>query len=74
MIFMKNLLQNKAQNMISNKKHVSENTAAAKLMEKLQEGRITGEQNGWLSEKDIEDHFAKSLSGKPLQTQLINIG
>ena len=36
--------------------------AALKLMCELQKGRISGEQNGWLSEDDVEKHFKEKFN------------
>jgi len=30
---------------------------ALRLMYELQKGKISGEQNGWLSEADVDKHF-----------------
>ena len=37
--------------------------AALKLMCELQKGRVSGEQEGWLSEEDIENHFKVKFNG-----------
>ena len=37
--------------------------AALKLMCELQKGRVSGEQEGWLSEEDIENHFKVKVNG-----------
>ncbi len=37
--------------------------AALKLMCELQKGRVSGEQDGWLSEEDIENHFKEKFNG-----------
>ena len=37
--------------------------AALKLMCELQKGRVSGEQEGWLSEEDIEKHFKVKFNG-----------
>lgn len=31
--------------------------AAGILMKELQKGRLSGEQDGWLSEEDVKTHF-----------------
>ena len=36
--------------------------AALKLMCELQKGRLSGEQNGWLSEEDVEKHFKEKFN------------
>lgn len=36
--------------------------AALKLMCELQKGRLSGEQNGWLSEEDVEKHFKERFN------------
>ena len=35
--------------------------AALKLMSELQKGRLSGEQKGWLSEEDVEEHYSTVL-------------
>ena len=37
--------------------------AALRLMCELQKGRVSGEQEGWLSEEDIENHFKVKFNG-----------
>lgn len=37
--------------------------ATLKLMCELQKGRVSGEQEGWLSEEDIENHFKEKFNG-----------
>jgi prevent-host-death family protein len=37
--------------------------AALKLICELQKGRVSGEQEGWLSEEDIENHFKVKFNG-----------
>ena len=36
--------------------------AALKLMCELQKGRISGEENGWLSEEDVEKHLKEKFN------------
>ena len=42
---------------IAEQENYEKTKAALKLMCELQKGRLSGEQNGWLSEKDVEKHF-----------------
>jgi prevent-host-death family protein len=35
--------------------------AALRLMHELQQGKISGEQNGWLSEDDVDKHFKEKF-------------
>jgi len=49
---------------ISEQENYEKTKAALKLMANLQEGRISGEQEGWLSEDDIDNHFAKKFNEK----------
>ena len=43
-------------------KEYEKTKAALKLMCELQKGRISGEQNGWLSEEDVEKHFKEKFN------------
>ena len=45
---------------ISEQENYEKTKAALKLMCELQKGRVSGEQDGWLSEEDIENHFSKT--------------
>ena len=33
-----------------------------KLINEIEEGRLSGEQQGWLSEQDIKDHFKSKIN------------
>ena len=43
-------------------KEYEKTKAALKLMCELQKGRISGEQNGWLSEDNVEKHLIPKTS------------
>ena len=40
------------------------NKAASKLMSELKKGELSGEQNGWLSEEDVEKHLKEKINAK----------
>lgn len=46
---------------ISEHENYEKTKAALKLMCELQKGRLSGEQNGWLSEEDVEKHFEEKF-------------
>ena len=48
---------------ISEQENYEKKKAALKLMCELQKGRVSGEQDGWLSEEDIENHFKVKFNG-----------
>ena len=48
---------------ISEQEKYEKTKAALKLMCELQKGRVSGEQDGWLSEEDIENHFKVKFNG-----------
>ena len=48
---------------ISEQENYEKTKAALKLMCELQKGRVSGEQDGWLSEEDIENHFKEKFNG-----------
>ncbi len=37
--------------------------AALKLMQELEQGRKSGEEQGWISSEDIKKHFAEKTDG-----------
>ena len=47
---------------ISEQENYEKTKAALKLMCELQKGRISGEQEGWLSETDVEKHFMEKFN------------
>lgn len=42
-----------------------------KLINKIEEGRLSGEQQGWLSEQDIKDHFKNKINKATSNLDLI---
>ena len=42
---------------ITAEENYQKSEAALRLMFELQKGKIPGEQNGWLSEADVDKHF-----------------
>ena len=38
--------------------------AKLQLMSELQKGRLSGENEGWISEEDIKNRFTKKFNGK----------
>ena len=47
---------------IAEQENYEKTKAALKLMCDLQKGRLSGEQNGWLSEEDVEKHFKEKFN------------
>lgn len=47
---------------IAEQENYEKTKAALKLMCELQKGRFSGEQNGWLSEEDVEKHFKERFN------------
>ena len=47
---------------IADQENYEKTKAALKLMCELQKGRLSGEQNGWLSEEDVEKHFKEKFN------------
>ncbi len=47
---------------IAEQENYEKTKAALKLMCELQKGRLSGEQNGWLSEEDVEKHFKERFN------------
>jgi len=47
---------------IAEQENYEKTKAALKLMCELQKGRQSGEQNGWLSEEDVEKHFKEKFN------------
>lgn len=43
-----------------------------KLINKIEEGRLSGEQQGWLSEQDIKDHFKSKINKTTSKLRLDN--
>lgn len=43
-----------------------------KLINKIDEGRLSGEQQGWLSEQDIKDHFKSKINKATSNLRLDN--
>ena len=43
---------------------MEKNKAASKLMSELKKGELSGEQNGWLSEEDVEKHLKEKINAK----------
>lgn len=43
-----------------------------KLINKIEEGRLSGEQQGWLSEQDIKDHFKSKINKATSKLRLDN--
>jgi hypothetical protein len=44
-------------------KNISKKEAQAKLIAQLEEGKKSGEEKGWISSKEVRDHFkARALS------------
>lgn len=43
-----------------------------KLINKIEEGRLSGEQQGWLSEQDIKDHFKSKINKATSNLRLDN--
>lgn len=43
-----------------------------KLINEIQEGRLSGEQQGWLSEQDIKDHFKSKINKATSNLRLDN--
>ena len=46
---------------IAEMKEYERTKAALRLMRELQQGKISGEQNGWLSEDDVDMHFKEKF-------------
>lgn len=53
---------------IAEQENYEKTKAALKLMCELEKGRLSGEQNGWLSEEDVEKHL-KDIFLNLLQTK-----
>ena len=47
---------------IAEQENYEKTKAALKLMCELQKGQLSGEQNGWLSEEDVEKHFKEKFN------------
>ena len=47
---------------IAEQENYEKTKAALKLMCELQKGRLSGEQNGWLLEEDVEKHFKEKFN------------
>ncbi|MCI9146218.1 MAG: hypothetical protein HFJ97_07655 [Eubacterium sp.] len=43
-----------------------------KLINEIEEGRLSGEQQGWLSEQDIKDHFKSKINKATSNLRLDN--
>lgn len=43
-----------------------------KLINEIEEGRLSGEQQGWLSEQDIKDHFKNKINKATSNLRLDN--
>lgn len=43
-----------------------------KLINKIEEGNLSGEQQGWLSEQDIKDHFRNKINKATSNLRLDN--
>lgn len=43
-----------------------------KLINEIEEGRLSGEQQGWLSEQDIKDHFKSKINKTTSKLRLDN--
>lgn len=43
-----------------------------KLINKIEEGNLSGEQQGWLSEQDIKDHFKSKINKATSNLRLDN--
>ena len=49
---------------IAEQENYEKTKAALKLMCELQKGRLSGEEDGWLSEEDVEKHFKGKFNAK----------
>ena len=49
---------------IAEQENYEKTKAALKLMCELQKGRLSGEEDGWLSEEDVEKHFKEKFNAK----------
>lgn len=47
---------------IAEQENYEKTKAALKLMCELQKGKLSGEQNGWLTEEDVENHFKEKFN------------
>ena len=47
---------------IAEQENYEKTKAALKLMCELEKGRLSGEQNGWLSEEDVEKHLKEKFN------------
>lgn len=43
-----------------------------KLLNEIEKGRLSGEQQGWLSEQDIKDHFKDKINKATSNLRLDN--
>ncbi|MGN0534524.1 MAG: hypothetical protein ACI4IR_00815 [Eubacterium sp.] len=43
-----------------------------KLINEIEEGRLSGEQQGWLSEQDIKDHLKSKINKATSKLRLDN--
>ncbi len=43
-----------------------------KLLNEIEKGRLSGEQQGWLSEQDIKDHFKNKINKATSNLRLDN--